>query len=379
MVKYLQKEYKSAFNKLKYPDSWFWTRYTINPYSGCAHVCTYCDARSERYYLEQDFENEVIIKQNIAQHFDQQLKKSRTLLIDVVGAGGVCDAYQPIEEEYKNTRKILEVLAKHQFPVNIATKSKLIVRDIDLLKKIAKQTWATVGFSITTTDEKLAHFLEPYSSSPSERYSALQKIKKESPEIQIGIYFIPIIPFLEDDEENLENVIKKSKESGADFVLFSPGLTLRNSQRDFFIHKLKNSQYKDMVNSLLELYGNQTYPPQEYVKRLHPKLLNLCRKYNLAPRVKRWIPPDYRKWNYKISELLLNKEYIDAIETGKSNRTMLWAGLNLNNLSESILDIYNRGEISTIKNFNQNIIKFITPYLEKSMNLNRKEGLDQFL
>ena len=221
MVKYIYKEFKSVINKLKYPDSWFWSRYTLNTYSGCAHACIYCDARSERYYIE-DFENEVIVKTNFDKKLDQRLKRARTLLPDIIAPGGVNDAYQQIEKKIEHTRKVLEVIAKHKFPINIATKSDLITRDIDILQKIASDTWCTIGFSISTIDEEIAKFLEPYSSKPSERLEALRIIKKEAPNIQVGTYFIPIIPFLEDNDENLENVIKKSKEmitSASDSIL----------------------------------------------------------------------------------------------------------------------------------------------------------------
>jgi DNA repair photolyase len=379
MVKYIYKEFKTALNKLKYPDSWFWARYTINPYSGCAHTCIYCDARSQRYYLDQDFENEVIIKTNIAEKLDRTIKKSRTLLPDVIGPGGVCDAYQPIEMQVENTRNILRVLEKYKFPVNIATKSSLITRDLDILKKIAEDTWCTVGFSITTTDTEIANFLEPFSSPPSDRLKTLKLIKEKAPEIQAGTYFIPIIPFLEDNDQNLENVIKQSKKAGADFLLFSPGLTMRDLQAQFFINKLRNSQYKNIVKPLLELFKGQMHPPADYVRRLHSKLLNLCEIYDLSIRVKRWIPKDFRKWNYKISELLLNKEYIDSIKSGKSNNAFKWAGLNLNNLKESIINIYKKGELSQIKNFNRKVIEFVEPILEKSKEVNIKTGLDSFL
>ncbi|MFX1504014.1 MAG: radical SAM protein [Promethearchaeota archaeon] len=378
MVKYIYKEFKSVINKLKYPDSWFWSRYTLNPYSGCAHSCIYCDARSERYYIE-DFENEVIIKTNFDKKLDQRLKRARTLLPDVIAPGGVNDAYQPIEKKIQHTRKVLKVIAKHKFPINIATKSKLVTRDIDILKSIAEDTWCTIGFSISTTNEELANLLEPYSSLPSERLEALKQIKREAPNIQVGIYFIPIIPFLEDNDENLEDVIKKSKESGADFVLFSPGLTMRDSQAEYFLKKLKESKYKHVVKPLLELYRGQMYPPSEYSKNINKMLWNLCQKYEVNVRVKRWIPSDFRKWNYKISELLLNKEYIDALKTGKSNKTLMWAGLNLNNLEESILDVYKRDELPTIKNFNPKIIEIVEPYLEKSKELKQKRGLEKFL
>ncbi len=281
MIEYKYKEFKSVLNKLKYPDSWFWSRYTLNTYSGCAHACIYCDARSERYYLK-DFENEVIIKTNFDKKLDQRFKRARTLLIDVIAPGGVNDAYQPIEKEIEHTRKVLKIIEKYKFPLNIATKSNLVVRDIDILKNIAIDTWSTVGFSITTTNEELASFLEPNSSPPSERFEAIKTIKMQAPNIQVGTYLMPIIPFLEDDHENLEDVIKQSKDSGADFVLFSPGLTLRDSQADYFLNKLRSGKYNKAVKPILELYMGQIHPPVEYVRKLHIKLLNICEKYDLG-------------------------------------------------------------------------------------------------
>jgi len=378
MVKYIYKEFKSVLNKLEYPDSWFWSRYTLNTYSGCAHACIYCDARSQRYYIE-DFENEVIIKTNFDKKLDQRFKRARTLLPDVIAPGGVNDAYQPIEKKIENTKKILEVIAKYKFPINIATKSDLITRDIDILQKIANDTWCTVGFSISTTNEELAKFLEPHSSRPFERLNALKKIKKEAPNMQVGTYFLPIIPFLSDNDENLEEVVKKSKDAGADFVLFAPGLTLRDSQAQYFFNKLRESKYQHIEKLLKNLYKGEIHPPADYSKEINTKVFNLCQKYGIQVRVKRWIPSDYRRWNYKISELLLNKEYIDAINTGKSNRNMMWTGLFLNNLEESILDIYKRGELHKLKNFNSEIINFIEPYLEKSKKLKHEKGLDKFL
>ncbi|MFX1327985.1 MAG: radical SAM protein [Promethearchaeota archaeon] len=378
MVKYIYKEFKSVLNILKYPDSWFWSRYTLNTYSGCAHACIYCDARSQRYYLE-DFENEVIIKTNFDKKLDQRFKRARTLLPDVIAPGGVNDAYQPIEKEIEHTRKVLEVIAKYKFPINIATKSDLIVRDIDILEKIAKDTWCTVGFSISTTNENLAKFLEPHSSRPFERLEALKKFKKEAPNIQVGTYFIPIIPFLSDNDENLEDVVKKSKDAGADFVLFAPGMTLRDSQAQYFFNKLRESKYQHIEKLLKNLYKGEIHPPANYSKEINTKVFNICQKYGIQVRVKRWIPSDYRKWNYKISELLLNKEYIEALNTGKTNRTVMWAGLHLNNLEESILDIYKRGELHKLKNFNSKIINFVEPYLEKSKEIKQEKGLDKFL
>ncbi len=377
MVQYRYQEFKTVLNKLKFPDSWFWVRYTINPYSGCQHACIYCDARSDRYYV-QDFENEVVIKEKIDKKLDLRIKRARTMLPDIVGAGGVNDGYQQIEEKVENTRSLLKVIAKYNYPLNIATKSKLITRDIDLFNQIANDSWCAVGFSISTVNEDLAKFLEPYSSTPTERLDALRTIKKEAPKVQVGTYFIPIIPFMEDDDANLENVIKQSKESGADFVLFAPGLTLRDSQAQYFINKLKNSKYKDVVKPMLELFKGEQHPNWEYCIKINKKLLNFCKQYEIAFRIKRWIPSDYRKWNYKISEMLLNKAYEDEIQ-GISDNAMKWAGLNLNNLDKSILDVYEKGELSKLRNFNKAVVEFVEPLLKSVRESKKKSGLAKFL
>ena len=120
-------------------------------------------------------------------------------------------------------------------------------------------------------------------------------------------------------------------------------------------------------------------PPKDYVKKMYQKLLALCQKYDIAVREKRWIPKDYRKWNYKISELLLVKDYMDELTLGKSNKSFYWAGLTLNNLEESIISVYKRGELAKLKNFNSKVREFVEPYLKKSKELNEKIGIDKFL
>jgi len=375
----IYKEYKSAINKLKYPDSWFWVRYTINPYSGCAHTCIYCDARSQRYYLEQDFEHEIIIKRDIDKKLEHTLKRSRSMLPDVIGLGGVTDGWQPVERKVENTRKVLKVIAQNKYPIGISTKSSLIIRDIDILQKIALDTWCTVAFSITTTNEELAGFLEPFSSAPSERFESLKSLKEKVPQIQVGINLIPIIPFLEDNEDDLEDIVRKSKSAGADFILFSPGLTLRDSQAQFFINKLKESKYNYVVKPLLELYKGQMHPPSEYAKKINLILYTMCREYDINIREKRWIPNDFRKWNYKVSELLLNKEYLELVRTGKGSNIMKWAGLILNNLNESIIDVYRRGDLPKLKNFNKEVISIINPFLNEAAKSEPKQGIDKFL
>ena len=96
MARYVEKEFKTIINKLKYIDSWFWARYTINPYSGCEHACLYCDARSEKYYLHHDLDNEIYVKKDVGIKLDKRLKNARTLLPDIVALGGVTGQNTPI-------------------------------------------------------------------------------------------------------------------------------------------------------------------------------------------------------------------------------------------------------------------------------------------
>lgn len=365
MVKYIEKEFKTIINKLKYIDSWFWCRYTINPYNGCEHACIYCDARSEKYYMHPDLDNEIYVKKNVKEKLDKRLKNARTLLPDVVGIGGVCDAYQQAEVKYRNTRQILEVLLKHKYPIFLSTKSDLVLRDLDILSKIAADTYCTITFTITTFDNEIVKFLEPIASPPLKRIKALEKIKKQFPKIQTGVNLMPIVPYFEDFDENLEEVVLQTKEANCDFILFSPGMTMRNSQAQFFINKLKNSKYKDIVFDFLNLYKGNMYVDGIYLKKIHEILIALCKKYKLPCRAKRFIPNDYRKHNYFIAKKLLDQAYYNSL-SGKTWKNMHWAGLNLQNLQESILDVYSRGELSTLKNFNEKIINFVNPYLKST-------------
>ncbi len=227
-------------------------------------------------------------------------------------------------------------------------------------------------------NEKLAKLLEPGSSTPVEGLEALSLIKREAPTIQVGVNFMPIIPFLEDDVDNIKAVIQESSKAGADFILFSPGVSLQDNQKEFFIRKLRNSTYSHVIQKLLDLYAGKLISWNDYFKDINSKISRYCKEFSLPLRMKRWIPKDYRKWNYLISESLLNKYYHDTIK-GRIDKTLMWAGLNLNNLNESIIDIYNRGNLSSLKGFNSKIIEIVELLLQKNKDITQKRGLDKFL
>ncbi|MEW6621027.1 MAG: radical SAM protein [bacterium] len=310
--------FKSILNKNKYIDSWFWDRYTINSYNGCQFGCVYCDARSEKYHLPTDFENDIVVKKDAALMLDKRLTNARTLLPDVVALSGTSDPYQPIEAKFKNTRQCLEVLKKHKYPVHIITKSRLVLRDLDLLEEIGKQTtWCTISITITTTNSEIARFLEKRAPLPQIRFAMIKTIKEKTENIQAGVLFIPVVPYLCDSDEILEEMVKKSKEVGADYILIAGGMTMRDLQAKWFLKHLKE-RYPELIERYEELYNfkyNPDFydgdyePTKDYIINLHKKIFALCEKYKIAYRIKRFIPQDFRKKSYLVAENLLNDAY----------------------------------------------------------------------
>lgn len=372
-IQYIKKDYKSIINKFKFIDSWFWCKYSLNPYNGCEFACTYCDSRSHKYHLQPKFDQVIYVKNNVKNMLDQRLTRARTLLPDVVSMSGTCDPYQPAEEEFMNTRQCLEVLVKHKYPVGICTKSTLVTRDIDLLKKIVDNNWSAVSITITTLDHDLAQFLEPRSPSPDERLETITKLKKANIS-QVGVNFMPIVPFLCDSDENLESVTKAVKAAGADFILFG-GMTMRDNQARWFLTQLKK-KYPELVAKLIKLY-NGTYsdalgyqgkysPPNNYYKKLMRKSIDLCKKYDINYRMKRFIPNDFRRINYTLAEQFLNESYLFQC-TNKPWTNLFWAGQNIQNLKESIVDVAARGELLSIRNVDKVLEKRIIDFLDKKV------------
>ncbi|HIH96417.1 MAG TPA: radical SAM protein, partial [Thermoplasmata archaeon] len=128
-MKFIEIDAKSILTKHKFRDDWFWDRYAINPYRGCQFACNYCDAITEKYLVHKDykdFSRIIYVKKNAPEVLEKEVKKVKP---DVVAMSGVTDPYQPVEKKYEVTRKILEILARHEFPVHIITKGNLVLRD----------------------------------------------------------------------------------------------------------------------------------------------------------------------------------------------------------------------------------------------------------
>ncbi|MBD3353662.1 MAG: radical SAM protein, partial [Candidatus Lokiarchaeota archaeon] len=352
MAKYVLKAYKTALNRMKTIDSWFWARYTLNPYAGCEHACIYCDARSKRYYLHDDFERTIIVKEDIENVLENQIEKSRTLIPDVVAMGGVCDSYAPVELMYHNTRKILRVLEKHKFPVCLSTKSTNVKKDLEILDRIGEQTWCGAAFTITTLNTENADFLEPNAAKPMERFNMIEYISRKFPNIYIGINYMPIVPYIEDSGDQIREMIKMAKEKNTKFILFAPSMTLRDLQKDFFIKKVREKD-SALADKILALFNDEKRLG-DYILKKNKEILDLCEKHSIPTRMKRWIPTDYREKNYQIAEFLLNKAYYKQIN-GQYHWHLMKAGWSIQNLKESILKIKDRGELMNIPNISTKI------------------------
>ncbi len=372
MITYIEKEFKSVLNVRKSINHWFWDKYGINPYNGCQFGCVYCDSRSAKYNLPTDFENKIIIKKDIDKLLDKRLTNARVLLQDVIGIGGTTDPYQFAETKYKNTRKCLEVIKKHNYPVHIATKSPLVLRDIDLIEDIGKSSWATVSVTITTVDNEIAKFLEERVSLPDTRFNIIKEIKEKTKHIQAGILFMPVVPFLCDNEENIKQIIKRAKESRADYVLFGGGMTMRDMQALWFLKHLKR-KYPELIPEYEKLY-NFKYNESEYKGNYEPHFtyyqkptelfIKYVKEYGIRWRIKRFIPGDYRKYNYIISEKLFEISYERQI-TGRHWDAYFWAAYNIQNLKESIIDIAERNELKKIRGVGNKISAYINKALEE--------------
>ncbi len=239
---------KKLLGHIRQPDDWFGLKYNMNLYRGCQHQCIYCDTRSECYQIE-NFGNEIIYKENALELLRNELASKR--IKGTIGLGSMNDPYQPLEASKKLTRKALEIIAEFRFPIHIITKSDLVLRDIDLLKKISN-IYATVSFSISTADDNSGKIIEPAASLVSNRLKAIETLNNNG--IQAGIVMMPILPFLQDNEENITNIVTKGYEHNTAYILPGFGMTMRDRQREYYYKKL-NANFPGIKQKYIEKFG----------------------------------------------------------------------------------------------------------------------------
>ena len=223
----------------------------INIYRGCTHGCIYCDSRSKCYSFDHDFED-IEIKENALELLERKLRMKKNKCM--IRTGSMCDPYIPLERTLKYTRRALELIYKYGFGLSIQTKSNDILRDLDLLKLINEKSKCVIQMTLTTYDETLCKIIEPNVSTTKERFEVL-KIMKEN-NISTVVWMDPILPFINDNEENLRGILKYCIESKVyGIICFSIGLTLREGNREYFYNELDN-YFPGLSQKYKYTYGN---------------------------------------------------------------------------------------------------------------------------
>ncbi|HHV71445.1 MAG TPA: radical SAM protein [Clostridia bacterium] len=264
MINY--KEYKTILS----------SKNNMNIYRGCTHGCIYCDSRSEVYGMTHTFEY-VEVKTNAAELLNEALSKKRKKCIITTGA--MTDPYIPLEKELKNTRKCLEIIEKHGYGISLLTKSDLILRDLDVLKRINQKSKCVVQMTLTTYDEELCKILEPNVCTTKRRFEVLMEMHKAG--IPTVVWLTPILPFINDNEENILGILdycKRAKVAG--LLTFGIGMTLRSGNREYFFKKLEE-HFPELKKEYMKKYGSSYVIQSPNSQKLTNIIKEFCKSNNI--------------------------------------------------------------------------------------------------
>ncbi len=253
-------------------NSWFGCNYNMNIYKGCHHGCIYCDSRSECYRVENF--DEVRAKENALALVERDLRSKRRT--GVIGTGAMSDPYNRFEEKYRLTRGALELVNTYRFGIAIATKSNLVTRDIDILEKISSHSPVLIKVTVTACDDSLCKKVEPNAPLSSERFGAIKELSSRG--IFAGILLMPVLPFIEDNPENIRGIVERAASCGAKFIYPAFGVTLRQNQRDYFFDKLDGS-FPGIKQKYITQFGNSyscVSPRADELMRMFRKACDVC-------------------------------------------------------------------------------------------------------
>ena len=273
---------KTILNHVKQPDTYFGLKYNMNLYRGCQHQCIYCDSRSECYQIG-DF-TKIQVKINAIELLADSLPRKRVR--GTIGFGSMNDTYMPVEKKYRMTRQALKVIAHNKFPIHIITKSDLVTRDIEIIKEISN-VFAAISFTITTADDALSQVIEPGAPPSSARFAAMKAIADVG--IHTGITMMPILPFIEDTEENITSLVEMAYEAGASYILPAFGMTLRTGSRDYYYDKL-DILFPDLKQKYIKQFGGRYECSSPHWRKLDNVFQKLVYKFKIATRMPIFTP-----------------------------------------------------------------------------------------
>ena len=250
--------------------------YGMNIYRGCTHGCIYCDSRSKCYQFTHPFED-IEVKQNAPELLEKALKSKRKKCM--IGTGAMSDPYMHCEEELRLTRKCLEIIHKYGFGVAIQTKSDRILRDIDLLEEINRSAKCVVQITLTTYDDELCRILEPNVCNTRRRIEVLEKMQEIG--IPTVVWLTPILPFINDTEENITSILNECARVGVKGVIdFGMGLTLREGDREYYYAAL-DKHFPGMKKRYIQRYGNAYELPSPGAKELKAVFRSFCKQNDI--------------------------------------------------------------------------------------------------
>lgn len=259
-------------------ENWFWNKYSAHPYIGCFHNCHFCYSRAEKYMQfpdPADFSERIRVKANADRLLRKELSRVERNVI-------ITGDYQPVERKYGLSRKMLGVVRDLLFPLHILERSPYLMKDIDILEDIRKQTWCCISFSFSTVDKDISRLLEPRAPSPQRRMRAIKDLAGRG--FLVGLSFMPIVPYITDSAEMTEETIAMAKENGAQFIL-AGSMTMESWQRDWFMDFLKED-FPELVPKYEDLYAGNAYSPrQDYVNETMKRVSSLCKRHDIAERI----------------------------------------------------------------------------------------------
>ena len=249
----------------------------MNLYRGCSRGCIYCDSRSNCYHMEHAFED-IEVKENAIELLEDALTRKRKKCM--IGTGSMTDPYIPLEMKLGNVRKALELVYEYGFGFTVITKSNRILRDLDLLQKINEKTKCVVQMTLTTCDEDLCRKIEPNVSTTEERFEVLKTLRDCG--IPTVVWLSPILPFINDTEENISGILDMCAEAKVYGVIcFGMGLTLREGNREYFYEQL-DRLFPGLKEQYIRTYGDQYMIESGNSQKLMRLFHRKCEKYGFV-------------------------------------------------------------------------------------------------
>jgi DNA repair photolyase len=245
-------------------------KWSLNPYKGCRHACSYCYARAYHQFLDlapSSFENQLFVKTNVAEVLRAELRRP-SWRGESVAIGTATDPYQPLESQYRLTRGCLEAFAEVDNPISITTKGTLVRRDVDILADMASRTEVVVNVSLISLDAELLRKLEPGAPAPARRLETIERLSAAG--VPVSVFLAPILPGITDDPTALKNLVRAAAEHGASDA-WTGALRLADGVRDHFMQFLEE-ELPGMVPVYSELYGGRAYLPTGFQIRLEAEV-----------------------------------------------------------------------------------------------------------